>query len=425
MPVIFKPGKKVKSYEIVRELNRGAFANAYEASSVGNRKVFFKQYKSPTKLVDWYPLFVDHQKEIKRRICSDPAAKDRCYEFIEFFDDPAAFYQVFEFVEGGKSLSEVLKDRSAFTEEQFVIFAKVMMFGMKALHQIKIVHTDLKPDNIILIPDPTIKNGYKLRVIDLDWAIFADRQAPWHGKQGYVGTPAYQSPEHLRTEIPLTASDIFTCGIMLGQILGGVHPFTEAGDEYSAAALAGRFEPIRLRQAIPGVTDSSFLEIILNSCLDPSPEKRPTAVQVCDAFLGKTFPWHAVPEKHVVKPVIVPTPLSPKPKVTPQLRVAVSAKVVVLFEGKQVESVSVDADMGKQTFKAMHADAQFLSNPQFRLRKEGGQWMIEHCSTATNETIVNGHKLTTCEPVQDGMRIAVGNSAKGIEKFPLILKLTS
>jgi serine/threonine protein kinase len=419
MPAKLKPGKKIRSYEIVRELNNGAFAIAYEATSVGKGKVFFKQYKSPTKLVDWYPGFVAHQKEIKRRIGDDPAAKDRCYEFIEFFDDPSAFFQVFEFVEGGKSLTQVLEDRSSFTEDQFGMFAKVMMFGMKALHQIKIVHTDLKPDNIILIPDSTLKNGYKLRVIDLDWAILADRQAPWHGKQGYVGTPGYLSPEHLKNEIPTPASDIFTCGIMLSQTLGEVHPFADAGDDYASAALTGRFRPIRLRQAISGIADVSFLEVILNSCLDPDAKNRPTASQVCDAFMGKTFDWHVLPPKKV----IAPEPIKVTPPPLRKVVDAAAAKIELSFEGRSVVSATVDAEFGKQNFKALHADAQFLSNPQFRLRKQSDHWVIEHCIGATNETIVNGKKLASPEPVENGMRVAVGNSNKGIEKFPLMLKL--
>jgi hypothetical protein len=62
MPAIYKPGKKIKAFEIVKELNRGAFANAYEAVSPYDGRVFFKQYKSPTKLVEWSPGFVEHQK---------------------------------------------------------------------------------------------------------------------------------------------------------------------------------------------------------------------------------------------------------------------------------------------------------------------------------------------------------------------------
>lgn len=421
MPAIYKPGKKVKSYEIVRELNRGAFANSYEAVCDYKGRVFFKQYKSPTKLVEWYPGFVEHQKEIKNRITKDPAAADRCYKFIDFFEDPSGFHQVFEFVDGGKTLTKCIAEQDRFSWEQMVLFAKTMMFGVKALHQVKIVHTDLKPDNIILIPDATLDKGYKLRVIDLDWSIFSDRNAPWHGKQGYIGTPRYQSPEHLSPgKTPLSASDIFTCGIMLGESLGQGHPFDAAGEGYDAAAASGRFTPIKLRQAIPKVEDSSFLEAVLNSCMNPDPGKRPTAAQVCDALMGKIFEWHSYSGRREPPPRVPP----PDSEVRRDRKDPVKGKSVeVQFVGKKVGLATVDAEFGKQAFKSVHADSQFMSNPQFKLRKADGQWLIEHCATATNETIVDGHRLTTAEPVRDGMRVSVGNSAKGVEKLPLVFKL--
>ncbi len=420
MAIILKAGQKRKSYEIVRELNRGAFAIAYEARQASGEKAFFKQYKSPTPRVDWYTGFVDHQNEIKRRIESDPAAKDRCYRFVEFFEDGREFFQVFEYVEGGMDLTKCLEQQSSFSWSQLVVFAKVMMFGMKGLHQVRIVHTDLKPDNIYLIPDAAIGMGYKLRIIDLDWAICSDRQAPWHGKQGYVGTALYQSPEHLNGKVPLPASDVFTCGIMLGEILAGKHPFSRAGaGGYEAAVKAGNFEPIRVIAPIGRVESPAFLESILNSCLDPDPGKRPTAAQVCDALLGKTFAWHSAP---VPKPA--PRSEAPKPPPPPPKAAPVAAKAVeISFNNKHVTTVGTDADLGKQLFKSLDGDAQFLSNPQFRLLKRGTSWYIKHCESATNETIVNGRKLHGEELVAEGMRVSVGNSAKGVEKFPLQLRL--
>ena len=291
MAILYKPGQKIGNYEIVRELNRGAFATAYEAKSLMGERIFLKQYKSPSPNSEWYKDFIDHQKEIKNRVESYPAAKDRCYRFIEFFED-VNFLQTFEFLDGGRTLTKCLEERATFTWDQMAFIAKVMMFAINGLHQVKIVHTELKPDNIMLIPDATIGMGFKLLIIDLDWAIFTDKLAPWHGKQGYVGTPGYQSPEHLTGKVPAPASDVFTCGVMLGEILGDGHPFASAGAEgYDKAAIEGRFTPIRLRQPIDKVTDAAFLEAVINGCLNPDSDTRPSAAQVCDALMGKTFEW--------------------------------------------------------------------------------------------------------------------------------------
>ena len=410
MAIIFKPGQKKKNYEIIQEMNRGAFAIAYEAKTASGEHVFFKQYKSPSRLVEWYDGFVEHQKEIKRRIESNVATKDRCYRFVEFFED-GGFFQVFEFVDGGKALSQLLSERSSFTWEQIVVLAKVMMFGIKSLHEINIIHTDLKPDNVFLIPD-TIDLGFRLKIIDLDWSIFADRQAPWHGKQGYIGSPGYQSTEHILGMVPLQASDIFTSGIILGEMLSGKHPFAHV-DNYEAAIVAGHFNPIKICNPISKVNDLAFLEAVLNSCLNPDPVQRPTASQICDALIGKTFSL----------PGYIPKPAVPNsaPPITPPPN---KCAVEIRFNGKDVTTINANtAELGKQLFKSLHADAQYLSNPQFRLSRKDGGWVIEHCETATNETVVDGVKLVGAIPARDGMRVEVGNTTRGIVKFPLHLRL--
>jgi serine/threonine protein kinase len=100
-----------------------------------------------------------------------------------------------------------------------------MMMGMAALHAQRIVHTDLKPDNLMLIPNPHKAGSFYLKLIDLDWSIFSDRKAPWDGEEGYVGTPGYMSPEHIAQKVPKEHSDVFTCALMLGELLGQGHPF--------------------------------------------------------------------------------------------------------------------------------------------------------------------------------------------------------
>ena len=448
MTIILKPGQKKKNYEVLKELSRGAFSVSYEARNSTGESVFLKQYKSPSKLIAWYHGFVKHQEEIKKRIEADPAAKQRCYRFIEFFEEEE-FFQVFEFIDHGKALSDCIAQIDRFDWNQIVIFAKVMMFGIKALHDIKVVHCDLKPDNIMLIPDSTVGVGYRLRVIDLDWSIFSDKKAPWHDKQGYVGSPFYQSPEHVRGSVPLPASDIFTSGIMLGQLLGNGHPFakhTAEDAQYDRAIKAGDFEPIKIRELLPGSVDMAMLHSILNACLHPNAKNRPTATEVCDALLGKKLEIGAGGREGVsgkseaarrggkgvsakseaarrggkgvsAKPVAarrVETPAT-SPGATKPLTAHVRA-IEIQLGNKRLTTVSTDATLGKMTFKALDTDAQFLSDAQFRIYRNKGVWSIDHCAAATNQTLVNGTQLEAPLAIENGMRIAVGNAAKGIEK---------
>ncbi len=95
----------------------------------------------------------------------------------------------------------------------------------------------------------------------------------------------------------------------------------------------------------------------------------------------------------------------------------------IIFNDKKAYSVNVDKEFGKQEFKSLHEDAQFFSNPQFKLFKNASEWYIEHCGSAINQTIVNGIILASPLLITDGMIVTVGNLGKSIQKLPLTLRI--
>lgn len=444
MPIRLKPGTKKRGdrgeYEIVRHLNDGMFATAYEARTLAGRKVFFKEYKSPTPTVAWFDAYVKYQQDLKWRIESDPTTRSRCYEFIDFFVD-RFFYQVFQFIEGGESLEQFIARTHGRIDAHWnerVEFSRTMMFALAGLHKAQVVHTDLKPDNLYLLPHPTIPDKRWLRVIDMDFSILADKKAPWDGINGYVGTPRYQSPEHLTGIVPIPASDVFTLGLMLGELLTGAHPFSAVEDYESAAKEGGAHEPITVHGSIKNVESKEFLEDVLNACLHPSPTARPTAQQVAEALMGKEFelpkaggyPRSAGSGIKPEKPPRTDGREESKPEPSRHASSSISsnatkAPVEIWLDGHCVTSVSTNSEIGKYTFKGIHDDYQFLHASQFWLFRNtaSGAWMIEHCTGATNETLVDGQPLTAPMKLTDGMRVSVGNFKKKIEKLPLTIKL--
>src|SRR4051794_17789052 len=117
MPVNPRPGKVINGYEIVRILRTSGFATSCEARKAG-RKAFLKQYKSPTIKVKWYKDYIRYEDEVKRRI-ETSRAKDFCVGFGEFFEaktgetaDSVAYFQSYEFVEGGTDLESVVSGKA-------------------------------------------------------------------------------------------------------------------------------------------------------------------------------------------------------------------------------------------------------------------------------------------------------------------------
>ena len=137
-------------------------------------------------------------------------------------------------------MSSIAERRSPATRDpavwaRHVTWAKVFMTGIAALHESKIVHADLKPANAYLIKDPTIGAGLPAQA-DRHGLLAPGRPPRALARyQGYVGTDNYRSPEHMtRGAVPGLASDIFTCGLMLYELLAGYHPYwTEDQAEYA------------------------------------------------------------------------------------------------------------------------------------------------------------------------------------------------
>lgn len=432
MPIKLSGNERIKSasdtYTVDAVLNQGAFAHAAKAKSTARgRVVFLKRYFAPTPTIPWYRGFVEHQQELKKRISTSPALRQYCYEFIDFFEGTEGrakrtFHQVFEFIENGKPLKDFIEEFNSEAPgsrwEQRVTFARVMMMGIAALHARQIVHTDLKPDNLFLTPNPHSAGAFHLKIIDLDWAIFSDRRAPWHGDPstgGYVGTPLYFSPEHGgKATIPNEKSDIFTCGLMLAELLAGGHPFAKSVD-YGADIKSGRFERFRLVQPIPKVGSPAFVEEMVNRALDPDADRRPTAVQLRDALLGQ---GEAGQTKSPPPPPPKKAEVPPPPK-SPSL-----SRVELLSGGNVVLAMQIDTAVGRPMLKAAGDDARFVSDPQFRIHRDAEKsWCISPVGGTHNETIVNGKPLTSLVRLSNGMRISVGNAAKGIEKLPLTVRL--
>lgn len=434
MPIKFGTDERVKStidtYVVEAVLSQGAFAHAAKATSTSKpgTSVFLKRYFSPTPALRWYAGFVEHQQELKRRITSTDAVRQYCYGFIDFFEgmegrSKKTFHQVFEFIDNGKALTKFIEELQPLGPtthwEQRVRFARVMMMGITALHAQKIVHTDLKPDNLLLIPNVHAPGEYHLKIIDLDWAIFSDQQAPWHGDDshgGYVGTPMYMSPEHVQGQVPDERSDVFTCALMLAELLGGGHPFAKVSN-YPKAIKRGDFEPFRLAQDVPKVGNSSYLEDIVNRALNPVAAKRPTATDLRDALFGRGKAGEST---------VPPSRVDPKPKPeppTPPITLPSSDVVELAFEGRTVLRMGIDTTVGRALLKPISPDAQFASDEQFRIhRSTSKEWMVSPIAGAQNETMINGARLAVPTRLQPGMRLAIGNSAKGIEKLPLLVQ---
>jgi hypothetical protein len=297
-------------------------------------------------------------------------------------------------------------------------WAKVLVAGIGALHDVKIVHADLKPANAYLIEDPTIASEFQLKLIDMDFSVLADRRPPWHGHQGYVGTDNYRSPEHLtKGSVPVPASDIFTCGLILYELLAGRHPYwAEDQADYARAVQGCKAEPPALLGEMPWPASNAEVSAALHRCLDPDPAGRPTATELRAVLSGRN--------RKPAPPPVVPK-AAPKTAAAPRaVRAALASDALELVAagGKSLR-VAVRTELGKQLMRQFGADAEFWDDHQCAVeRGPGGQWTLKPIGATINQTLVNGRALAGARLLSGGDVIAVGNEAKGIAKLPLTVR---
>jgi hypothetical protein len=472
-----KPGDEINGYTITDVFGPGAMAISYGARSRSGQRVFFKQYKSPAVTIGWYRDYVRYQKELNRRIADSPA-RNYCVRAIDAFEavwGGRNYFQVFEFVENGADLGGIFEQEAAanggrapsapFDAQMWarhVIWSKVLMSGIHTLHGAGVAHADLKPDNAFLIEDPSIAAGFQLKLIDVDFSVLTDETAPWHGHQGYVGTDNYRSPEHFTAgAVPGAASDVFTCGLILYQLLAGTHPYwSEDQSEYARKALAWEAAPPVLAGTMPAPATNEAVAAIIHQCLAPRPEDRPTAVQVRDVLTGRagaaagtsaaapaapaaepapaTPPAAAAPPAPAAPPAAAPPqaaappsrpsvvadapPVAAPPPVgrTSSGRPLRTERIQLVGESGHAIALGVRTPLGKHMVRQFGEDAAVWDAEQATVeRGPDGGWIVVPRPGTTNETLLNGATITGPQPLHEGDVIAVGRAAKGIEKLPL------
>jgi serine/threonine-protein kinase len=162
------------------------------------------------------------------------------------------------------SLSQNLKDYRQNLRATVGLAVKVAR-AVQAAHERGLIHRDLKPGNILIddCGEPVVSDFGLAKRLDVD-------VTPTLGDRP-VGTPAYMSPEQARCEAAAVASDIWSLGILLYELLTGRRPFTGDSVEVVKQRVlqTDPVPPRRLRSEL-----SRDLETIVLKCLNKEPARR-------------------------------------------------------------------------------------------------------------------------------------------------------
>jgi serine/threonine protein kinase len=173
-------------------------------------------------------------------------------------------YLVMEHVEGA-SLAEALARRGALPPDEVAELGRQACAGLAHAHGHGLVHRDVKPQNLLLRADGVLK------VADFGIARASDAGATLTQAGTLLGTATYMAPEVANGEPATPASDLYSLGAVLYELLAGVPP-----RRVESLADVVATQPIRpVHELVPG-TPLDLATAVMR-CLEPDPRRRPAS----------------------------------------------------------------------------------------------------------------------------------------------------
>lgn len=171
-------------------------------------------------------------------------------------------YQVMQFIEG-VTVADLVHEHGPVPVPWAAAIAAQACAVLSAAHALSICHRDLKPTNLMLCPDGSVK------VLDFGLAMLRESDVTTFTRIGQIlGTPAYMAPEQIQHGVSEARSDLYSLGCVLHEMLTGRQLFTGPTDYVVFEQQVKERPP-----SIPGLPGA--LSVLLAQLLEKQPGDRP------------------------------------------------------------------------------------------------------------------------------------------------------
>ena len=264
-------------YEILELIGSGGMANVYKARCHRlNRLVAIKILKSDlADNADFRRRFHDESQAVAQ------LSHANIVSVYDVSTNPDREYIVMELIDG-ITLKQYMERRGRMDWRESLHFITQIMRGLSHAHSRGIIHRDIKPQNIMVLRDGSVK------VADFGIACLADSAQTL--TQEALGSVHYISPEQARGDRPDARSDIYSSGVVLYEMLTGRLPF-EGESAVSVALQHLSSIPLAPREINPDIPEQ--LELICMKAMAPDLEHR---YQSADAMIADLEAFRKNPE---------------------------------------------------------------------------------------------------------------------------------
>ena len=235
-------GKMISDrYKVIDKLGGGGMSSVYLAEdTILNRKVAIKAISIPPREKE------ETLKRFEREVHnSSLLSHDNIVSMIDVDEEDECFYLVMEYIEG-PTLAEYIHNHGPLSVETAIKFTEQILSGIKHAHDMRIVHRDIKPQNILIDKNKTLK------IFDFGIAK-ALSETSLTQTNHVLGTVQYLSPEQAKGESTDEGTDIYSIGIVLYEMLVGEPPFN--GETAVSIAIK------HIQDSIPNITTDKRGEV--------------------------------------------------------------------------------------------------------------------------------------------------------------------
>ena len=304
-----------RRYKLIEQIGSGGMALVYKAQDLSlGRMVAVKVLReSLTSDGDFLVRFQNEARAVAN------LAHPNIVTVHDFGRDGTRYYIVMEYIEG-ENLKSLIRAHAPFPLEQAIDLTIQTCAGVGYAHRAGLVHCDLKPHNVLVTPEGRVK------VTDFGIARALATIRPGEYTDTVWGSPQYFSPEQAEGQHPTPASDVYSIGVVLFEMLSGRLPFVGQTPQ-QLAMMHMRDAPPEIALFNPNVPETVALIIRKILTKEPSARYR-TADQLGRILVSyreqsheRTDPQQAVPSQS--PPLARPAPAAAR-TVTPPAHPAAS-----------------------------------------------------------------------------------------------------